>query len=314
MKAVHLRPLSSFNNPFPPSDTLFGAICWGIKFIHGEKELEDLLSDFKKGEPPFKISSVFPIKNSIYYLPAPMITSFSDEDVEDFEDMWRIKESKKKVWLSLGDFNDLINGEKEIEDILEGCKEVKFVKDMIQPGNSVNRLSSATEGNLFFRSVYRHTENTGLYFLLDAKNKDIQDKVISGLRFIEDKGIGGGSSTGHGNFEIEKITDFDGLRSPSDAERFMTLSLYIPKKSEWEHFEEDGAEMSYELVKRKGVVEESFSSFENPWKNTVFMFKPGSIFPVIEDNENYGRNPIVNSDDFDVQQYGYAFDIGVDLR
>lgn len=220
----------------------------------------------------------------------------------------------RSQWISSEDFNHLINGEKEIEEILRGSQDVKFVKDMIQPGNSINRLSSSTEGNLFFRSVYQHTKNTKLYFLLDAKNDDMEDKVVNGLRFIEDKGLGGGSSTGHGDFEIEDVRDFDELDIPRSSEKFMSLSLYIPKEDEWEYFTENSKDMSYELVKRKGIVEEAFSSFNNPWKKTVFMFKPGSIFPKKKESENYGQNPIVNSDDFDVQQYGYAFDIGVDLR
>ncbi|MFW6119820.1 MAG: type III-A CRISPR-associated RAMP protein Csm4 [Petrotogales bacterium] len=313
MKAVHLKPLSSFNNPFQPSDTLFGAICWGIKFIHGEEELESILKGFKEGSPPFKISSTFPFKGETYYLPVPIKSTFSDEKPNDFKDMWEIKEAKKRKWIPLKEFNELINADKKLEDVLKNSEERKFVKDMIQPGNSINRLSSATEGNLFFRSVFRHSEGTELYFLLEADDEKIENEVINGLRFIEDKGLGGGSSTGHGNFEIKDVKEFDELKESEKAQRFMTLSLYMPD-DEWDDFLERSDEMSYRLVKRKGVVEEAFSAFNNPWKKTVFMFTPGSVFPVIDGKDHYGKNPVVNSDEFDVQQYGYAFDIGVDLK
>jgi len=313
MKAVHLKPLSTFKNPFPQSDTLFGAICWGIKFVHGNEELEKILEQFKNGRPPFKISSIFPKKNGVYYVPKPITSYFTDETVKDFKDMWIIKKAKKIQWITVQDFDKVIKGEKKIDEILKKSENVSFVKDMIQPGNSINRLSSSTEGNLFFRSLYKH-DNTDLYFLLNASNKKIEKKVLDSIRFIRDRGLGGGSSTGHGDFEFSGVEEFERLAPPKSAEQFITLSLYMPKEDEWNFYSENSRKMSYELVKRKGIVEEAFTSFENPWKRTVFMFKPGSIFPTIEGNENYGQNPIVNSEDFDVQQYGYAFDIGADIR
>ncbi|HID66476.1 MAG TPA: hypothetical protein EYP32_06725, partial [Aquificaceae bacterium] len=41
---------------FPESYTIFGAICWGIKILFGEKDLKEILERFKES-PLFILSS-----------------------------------------------------------------------------------------------------------------------------------------------------------------------------------------------------------------------------------------------------------------
>lgn len=75
MKAVVLDPATPFRE-IPRSDTLFGAICWGLRDSRGEAELEDFLASFADGDPPFTISSAVPVvehERRHYLLPKPRL-------------------------------------------------------------------------------------------------------------------------------------------------------------------------------------------------------------------------------------------------
>jgi CRISPR-associated protein Csm4 len=65
------RPLSPFKH-FPESFTLFGAICWGVRVLYGEDELEKMLEAFLN-EPPFIISSPLFEKNGKLLFPKPIL-------------------------------------------------------------------------------------------------------------------------------------------------------------------------------------------------------------------------------------------------
>jgi hypothetical protein len=61
-KITYLSPTSSVR-----SFTIFGAICWSCKLIHGEEKLKEFLSEFKEN-PKFLISSAFPyVKINFYF-------------------------------------------------------------------------------------------------------------------------------------------------------------------------------------------------------------------------------------------------------
>ena len=314
MKAVHLKPLSPFTTPFPSSDTLFGAICWGTRHLYGKGVLENLLQSFKNCEPPFLISSVFPREGENYYLPVPRIVLFKDVKIEDFKEMWEIKRKKKMQWLSTDGMNSFIKKEEGLEEILSKEEEKRFVGSYQKPGNAINRLSSATEGNLFFRTVYRHTPKTGLYFLLKAKDKETERMVIGAVRFLQQRGLGGSTSTGLGQFELEEegAVEFDKIEEVKNPGSFVTLSLYCPTAEEWSFYKRKKEMVSYEIVKRSGVIEASFIKLRNPWKATVYMFKEGSLFPTIEGRKVYGWNPVVLQEEgIQVQHYGHSFSLGV---
>ncbi len=69
---VTLTPTSSING-FPASDTLFGALCWGIRAIYNEARLCDILDKFDTDRPAFVLSSSFPVLENqgerVYFYP-----------------------------------------------------------------------------------------------------------------------------------------------------------------------------------------------------------------------------------------------------
>lgn len=82
---VILKPTGIIQE-FPASDTLFGAICWGINHIYGKDFLEDLLKNFHSHEDKFILSSTFPafysVQGIIHFYP---ILVLPDPQVEEME-------------------------------------------------------------------------------------------------------------------------------------------------------------------------------------------------------------------------------------
>jgi CRISPR-associated protein Csm4 len=56
---INIKLISSIITPFH-SDTLWGHICWALRYTQGEKELLDFLECYYSGEPPLVISNAFP--------------------------------------------------------------------------------------------------------------------------------------------------------------------------------------------------------------------------------------------------------------
>jgi CRISPR-associated protein Csm4 len=117
---VELNPHSSFKT-IPKSDTIFGAICWGVAFLYGNERLEtNLLKPFDKRLPPFLISSTFPFVRCadrvIRYLPIPLLPSPVHEILE-FEELKRSKLLKEAHWITAGIFSDFLHGELSYEKL-----------------------------------------------------------------------------------------------------------------------------------------------------------------------------------------------------
>ncbi|MBC7196763.1 MAG: hypothetical protein H5U39_05870, partial [Deferribacterales bacterium] len=76
MKIVYLYPKSTFRTDLR-SDTLWGILCWAIRLVYGNEELERIIKSYIERKPEFIISSTFPfiIKDDKkwHYLPKPNI-------------------------------------------------------------------------------------------------------------------------------------------------------------------------------------------------------------------------------------------------
>lgn len=79
---IELTPRSPLKS-IPSSDTLFGAICWGIRTIYGTETLESLLSNFPGDDRKFILSSSFPAhtRKGIYFLPFPFSQELVCDDI-----------------------------------------------------------------------------------------------------------------------------------------------------------------------------------------------------------------------------------------
>ncbi|MEM5832220.1 MAG: type III-A CRISPR-associated RAMP protein Csm4 [Candidatus Aenigmatarchaeota archaeon] len=139
---IILVPKSSITS-FPSSDTLFGAICWGIRIIYANS-LVKILDEFKKGKPQFVISSSFPLlensQQQVFFYPKPISKDLTTEEIEEISQKYQnkfgdfkkskvkiiseLKKFKKASFVSQGIFKKIISGgvnEKSLfENYLDG--------------------------------------------------------------------------------------------------------------------------------------------------------------------------------------------------
>ncbi|HQR35002.1 MAG TPA: type III-A CRISPR-associated RAMP protein Csm4 [Blastocatellia bacterium] len=186
----YLTSQAAFAQGVPRSDTLFGAICWAIRWLYGEKELAELLAAFdasveKQTAPPFVISSVFPFfedyAGKILFLPRPLGAIDLSDSLQQVETYQSFKRFQKAKFVSRSVFDLVASGKLDEAQIyaqlnqndvgsfrLHGgalmtqaeYERVKVLPSLISavelPRNSINRISVATSGTggqLFYQPV-----------------------------------------------------------------------------------------------------------------------------------------------------------------
>jgi len=321
MKAVYLRSQSSFKTPLR-SDTLFGLLCWAIRQTSNEKRLEDLLRLFSQRKPPFLLSSAFPFtqKNGarIHYLPRPCWKPLSLQDVSqntpvDLEVLASLKKFKKLRYLTKNTFLQIAEGKMSFLELFKSQpKDLEPLTRQV-PHNTINHLSNSVleEGGFFFTEEYSCPSGCGLYFLMEADPQLLPD-LTAALFFLQHFGMGGDRSTGKGSFIIE-IADFNLFSNLSTGNYQTALSLYYPLNEERQFYLQSPDSLWYRLAVRKGKVGGAFLQLEDFWKDTVVMFEEGSVFPYLEQHP-LGENPIVKRHPFEVQAYGFAFPVRLNIK
>jgi len=329
MKIVYLYPKSTFRTEFH-SDTLWGILCWAIRMVYGNDELERILNSYIEKKPEFIISSTFPFvkKNDekFHYLPKPITKEIYEDQSqlsrkERIQNALKRKKLKKVQLLELNDYTTFIKDPSKSKEIIEKIAEEKNLFSLQSesiPHNTINRLTGGTlklenkSGQLFYVDEYylnTFDENVkaGLFFLVKGNT----DKLEGALRFLNHIGYGGDRNTGKGHF-IYELDDFS-ISEPNDFNAYTNLSLYYPTKEELEEFKNSNL-FSYQLVERQGFV--GFNTYKETYKPVTLMFAEGSVFPKI-DVEYWGQNKIVMEKSerlpHNIYQYGFGFMIKIKI-
>jgi len=326
---IELKPRSSFEIQLH-ADTIFGAICWGIRTLFGETTLhKELLSQFNDSpeSPPFLISSAFPCRpdRGEYYFPKPLLKPLTSEQLytlaQKYSTYDRPYHSSKKTLMDIGVkykefrkirwiqyYNILKKQTKMISefslfiDYLDNiAAEPRYsVTEAIQK-NSLDRLSNSTggSGNTFYNEESACKETWSLYFLIKTDN--LSKFILNSLKFLEDSGIGRNSKTGKNWFFINvKESPFS---ATNDGTHFITLSRYIKNES----LQLDKSFYSLIPVRSKVESREEFAG-ENVWKNRVMYFQAGSVLYPETKKDCYGALiPVKDIKKKIIYQYGYAY-------
>lgn len=307
--AIFLKPTSTYKTPLR-SDTLWGAICWGIRRISGEQGIKEFLESYQKEDGPV-LSSAFPYKvvdgRKKLFFPVPLSLfprfkvaykdGFYKEKVLHYNDF---KKVNKFQYISKEALEKLIDPKEGVNNHLDQYTHEKAPAMQIEavPHNSIDRLKLGTRdeeetGQLFHeneiywidKSDKTLQNNTGLFFLIKNPNANLQ----SAIRYLSHVGIGGNRSTGKGHFDLEFDFDFE-LKEPDQYNAVSNLSLYHPSKKEIAHYQENKL-FEYKLEAREGRSSGNHVGFAK--KVPVWYFKEGSVFPVI-DKDDFGRNTIAS--------------------
>ena len=337
---IYLKPRSSYR-PAMRSDTLWGAICWGMKMLYGEQRLLDFIESYESGEPvgdakPIYISSAFPYlqqngKRELY-LPRPLLRLRQEELEEGATFRETIQKSRAKKYskpnplMTLSEFKA---GDWEPGGNHHNQPRPKVSVDPMTH-NTIDRLTGSTlssngRGQLFHteeRRVYpvwpKRTESdkdneqekekaeAGLYFLADGDT----DTLKAVLRLLEHYGIGGDRSSGKGRFDIELAEQKIDIPEPSDANAQLALSLYHPDQNELQQYEKatNTSPLQYKTLVRQGWKAASL-------KKPTLYFEEGSVFPLVDGQQmnRLGKNAYGGEHEtgHSIIQYGIGFMINV---
>ncbi len=325
LKAYRLKFLSK-STPVR-AYTLFGAICWAYRLM-GE-DLEKLLDNFKNGNPPFIISSPFPIAESkrgfslVFPKPVLVISEKAEKDDRLCEKINR-KPIKKARYVSFSVFRRIVEGEIKKEKALVNTKMFKETgKVIVQEGdiacfedfgglsvrNVLNRITMKSD-NLFTEEYYMFSDR---WFLVKFYNSDIKPVLEECFKLIEDTGLGANKNLGWGSVKIEPLQGFDeeleylDSKVIKNAEKIITLSPVIPQK---ESLNIDDSTYEYEIY--KSPIDTTFGE-TLIWKKKVLYLKEGSVLKKKENSKWIGCIKDVGAKDLGIEayQYGYEFPIAV---
>lgn len=268
-----------------PSDSLFAAIvtAWARQGAH----VAARLSGFNAEEAsPLSLTSAFPRAGAVRFYPTPPRLPQAV-----FESGLTAKQVKRIRWLSAGVFKALVNGQmpdhaegnflhgktlwlttaeyKQIESLLAADEDggLGLWRKQIVPHVTVDRVSNAS--NLFHTGRVMFAPNCGLWFAVRGQ----ADWVREALRYLQDAGLGGLRSTGHGAFEFTEAAD--DLLEVKDGWG-LSLSRYAPQ-TEAEIAGLQVEHSAYKLVTVGGWCEDDEG---HPWRRrAVRLVAEGALLP-----------------------------------
>jgi CRISPR-associated protein Csm4 len=246
-----ITPLSNFATSLK-GDTIFGQMCWAIRYTFGNERLEALLANYDSS-PFLVVSDGF----ASGYLPKPSLpSSLLDEDSD------KKKENRKNIWLTLeqlqnGEFNQAITDEKAGNQ----TKTVATVK------NSLNYKTFTTDDSGTF-APYSENESAitprDIYFLVS--DLFLTNELIQTLQTLSQMGFGKNASIGKGFFSFSELEDVKLIQS---SKTFITLSPSVIqgqsiKQAYYEPFTRFGKHGA-DLVNK------------NPFKKPILMANSGAV-------------------------------------
>ncbi len=251
-----IRPTSNFAS-FLQGDTLFGQICWLIRYKWGENQLKTLLEDYEKS-PFLIISDGF----TSGYLPKPSLpTAILGENLD------KKKENRKKVWLTVKDLQDgNFANTKSDTDI----GKISLTQAVVK--NAINYKSFTTKNGF---DPYSETEtslvNQDIYALLDDTKFSLEE-LNEIFKLLGEGGYGKNSTIGKGRFEH---TSFESIMFPKqESTTFMMLSNVL--------FQNLQAKNIYYTPITKFGKHGGDLATHSPFKKPLLMARSGSV--VVFDN------------------------------
>ncbi|MGQ4875379.1 MAG: type III-A CRISPR-associated RAMP protein Csm4 [Promethearchaeia archaeon] len=307
MKICELKLRSSFLSSIE-SNTLFGGICWSIRWLYGVERLTSFLKLYKNSDKvPLTVSSVFPKINDVYFIPIPNYPIQLDIDNDCIENILDLKKINKLRYISVGIYNkfasnfnwnkifNINNLEKLTENIIfnhylalpeeiEKIKNAKAPKNVVIGKNRINRLSGTTSegGNLFFLKEIHFHSSFSQYFFYELGSNDYlnENEFNSVMRFLGEEGLGGDRSSGYGKFipEFYSENPFNIIKSYNYIE---ILSNYYPntEKNEFDIIRKK--ENFIKIQYRRAKIESSEKNLKNLlYKKGTFFITQGSLISV----------------------------------
>ncbi|MCA9012837.1 MAG: hypothetical protein KDB01_23965 [Planctomycetaceae bacterium] len=235
---VRLRLRSGLGTPLK-AQTLWGHLCWGIRYCQGNEALEDWLSRYDQGTPPLILSDPFPAG----FRPRPCLPGVVSSDVPTREDADRRKSVNRIRWLSTSSFDSLRKdmSPEHLMTILSN-KVTQQPAAMVESSMThagINRLTGGTEqpdgGALFTSSAtFCYTasprEQAGGFDVL-VRSPESTETIHQWFRDGLQAGYGRDAATGMGQIEVTEV-HADQLPPIPEANAVMLLSSAVPRRGD----------------------------------------------------------------------------------
>ncbi len=214
-----LKPLSFYSDIYS-ADTIFGTVCWYIRYLYGEDALVTFLNDFND-DVPFVISSCIPQG----YVPKPLLSFTLKDSVKEIE---ADKQFKNVKWIPIDLFIKYQTNYSQdaiAKELTERSLKTFNLQRIDITRNSINRITGMVrEGILFTDSYYYEDISYNVYVTeFNSKYSDIFKKAFSVACSM---GFGSDSSTGKGVFDV-KLQDLSEIEKnifDYQSNYFVTLS------------------------------------------------------------------------------------------
>ncbi|MBU4486122.1 MAG: hypothetical protein KKD38_04270 [Candidatus Delongbacteria bacterium] len=287
------------------ADTIFGHICWAIKFSEGNAALEEFLSQYDNGNPPVILSSAFPHG----FLPKPIFKpQLSSSDIT-FEQIETYKQIKKIQYIPNKYFFDSIPvSESElVKDFkkIEFLRENSYLKTVAGLHNTINRISGTMdEDQALYSSTeswYKENSLFDIFVLTDYDKEKAKNLFVKAF----ESGFGANKSIGKGIIVVKEISE---TVFPKKGNRAMALSNFVINNKN------DVSNFRYDLFTKFGKLGGDYAITKYPFKKPVIMYKSGSSFDSISEKftgcllknihsdekiRHYAYTPVINFNEVD---------------
>lgn len=229
-----------------PSDSLFAALVARLARTGGAQAVQNFCKLFLNGgDPPFVLSSTFPLAGNVRFFPVPALARRGAADARE-------KEFKRVEFLSEGAFRNVLDG-KSLKDIfnadhlLQGGKMLLTAEDFkalpaeLQKKNAevwknaqrprVALDRSTSQSNLFFVGEVRFAAQCGLWFAVHWLKNDgaVRGTFSNLLHDLAAAGLGAERASGMG---ISEVNSMSPIELPDVQNAWVTLSRYLPAEDE----------------------------------------------------------------------------------
>ncbi len=318
---VHLKPMGSVAGTGLPSPTLYGALCWATAVLFGEEEATRMAEQLT-------CSDAFPLAwdeggQPVRFFPMPVLPQrvmpVPDRSLDAKQQATRALNLHKRLKgvraLSQSLFLRFVRGELSLQALGEALQREQvavrgaclmtreeaqrlgmrlrsqspIAQSDIQH-NEIDRWTHAVvEGRLFLREETFFARGSGLCFAVHVPDEHLLNRLPALCRYLEDTGVGGERSTGKGHFRFQVDLQTRWLEEPADADAWLTLSHYLPTPHEVQEWLSARFQPSYTLAHWQAKYEAMFVGGQAVYKPLRRLFAPGSVFPLGERREIYGR-------------------------
>lgn len=318
---LQIRIESALGTPLA-ADTLFGHVCWTLRYTRGESALTGFLDAYDGPEPPLVLSDPFPEG----MLPMPILPAPGREAHEMLLAAVRAKRRSELTerlhglpvnpdspdpYLSQTECFDVAKWLRKLNwlpaDILtagapfspagaflhlldEGMRPVREPVLQAVPHNSIDRLRGGTvEGGLFFTEEYFiDSAEPPVYDLYLWSGRFGLDEIEALFRTLFDYGYGKYKSRGKGRLSLTGIEPFIWPEAP-DPNAVMLLGPCLPRPDDptdgyWTLFTRFGKLGGHWATGPGPGAEETM-----PFKYPVSMLRSGSVFKTPSPRPYYGR-------------------------